>query len=238
MHYKTQINLKHYAVKSYIFLTICLGIISVPFIGQLSVYYKNQRAAVAKAEETLALRRHVYAVMHGVGVHMTQPRKELLVDALVRVAGKVFETQESKEYFVTLIAIESRFNKDAKSSAGAMGLSQIMPKYAKEFSALCNLGELSDSDYTDTEMNLMLGACQFRELLRSTGGNVAAALVAYNSGRSSQSLRQLTAGASIENTETASYATRAFFLQQKVKKSTKAATYVASKEKENLNDNN
>ena len=80
---------------------------------------------------------------------------------------------------------------------------------------------MRESDYADIQVNLMIGACRFRDLLKITGGDVAAAAVGYNAGISSSSFKQLMSGRAIESEEASNYPTKIFHLNEKAKKSPK-----------------
>lgn len=75
------------------------------------------------------------------------------------------------DLFLRLVKQESSFNQDAVSSAGAIGLTQLMPDTAK------GLGV----DPYDPEDNLRGGARYLRQQL-DTFGDVPTALAAYNAG--------------------------------------------------------
>ena len=75
--------------------------------------------------------------------------------------------------FEALIGRESSFRIDALSSAGAMGLAQLMPKTA---------ASLGVTDAFDPTQNLNAGARYLAQLVRQYKGDVQLALGAYNAG--------------------------------------------------------
>lgn len=68
---------------------------------------------------------------------------------------------------------ESRYNARAKSSAGAIGVMQLMPGTARQ---------LGVSDPHDVHQNVAGGTAYLREQLVRFGNNVPLALAAYNAG--------------------------------------------------------
>ena len=144
-------------------------------------------------------------------------KQQIIAQSLVRVSKKIFASYEQRTNFAVLVAIESGFNPAIKSAAGAIGLAQIMPKYARDFGKLCGVSNFdSKEDIYDVEINLTLGACLYRELLGNFDGNNALALVAYNSGAKSRAISELSELRNITNIETANYVTKFSYVKHLV----------------------
>lgn len=76
-----------------------------------------------------------------------------------------------------LVRVESRFRERAVSPAGALGLTQLMPRTAEELRPGITRDEIFDRD-----INLRLGFRYLRWLLRVYDGDLRNALHAYNRG--------------------------------------------------------
>jgi soluble lytic murein transglycosylase len=81
-----------------------------------------------------------------------------------------------------VIRQESAFSTDARSSAGALGLMQLMPATGKSTaklikSPLRDLGELLNAD-----KNIQLGSAYLRQVLNTNNGNEMLATASYNAG--------------------------------------------------------
>lgn len=101
-----------------------------------------------------------------VGAANANPAIAGLVRRIAREEG-IYENQ-----FLALVYQESRFNPCAKSSAGAIGLAQLMPGTADDLGV----------DPYNIEQNLRGGARYYKQQLRKYNGNGSLALAAYNAG--------------------------------------------------------
>ncbi|MGI9050446.1 MAG: lytic transglycosylase domain-containing protein [Rubrobacteraceae bacterium] len=92
--------------------------------------------------------------------------------------------QSSKEYglqptFVAaVIRTESRFNPDARSSQGAYGLMQVLPRTARFISERSGI----QGNYRDPQVNIRMGAWYLSYLQGRYSGDETLMLAAYNSG--------------------------------------------------------
>ena len=77
---------------------------------------------------------------------------------------------------------ESAFNVYARSSAGALGLMQLMPSTARYQSKQLGLSKPTISDILSTEQNLLLGSAYLNRMLARFSGNLVLATAAYNAG--------------------------------------------------------
>jgi len=96
--------------------------------------------------------------------------KKLYAPMIKRVAKKV---KLSPELLHAVIQAESSYNPKAKSSAGAMGLMQLMPGTASRYGV---------ANAWDPSQNLEGGARYLRDLLDMFKNNLKLALAAYNAG--------------------------------------------------------
>jgi soluble lytic murein transglycosylase-like protein len=76
-----------------------------------------------------------------------------------------------------LVRVESRFTQRAKSKAGALGLTQVLPSTARLYEP-----GLTHEQLYDRDTNLRIGFRYLRDLLERYDGNLETALLAYNRG--------------------------------------------------------
>jgi soluble lytic murein transglycosylase len=143
--------------------------------------------------------------------YLDKNKKEILTDSLIKankiiklesdtkiglsVAENVFKKSFSKivpndfdRAFGILLNTESggkQFGKDGKpltSSAGAIGVAQVMPKTGPEAARLAGLKWDDDKYRNDTEYNKQLGMAYFKQQITDFGGDLSKAYAAYNAG--------------------------------------------------------
>lgn len=86
----------------------------------------------------------------------------------------------SRELLQSVILVESKYNNDAVSSTGALGVMQLMPDTADWISEESGL---PSKDLKNPEENIPLGAWYLNFLIAKYDGNLVLALAAYNAGR-------------------------------------------------------
>jgi soluble lytic murein transglycosylase len=168
-----------------------------------------------KVTQEEELGNYILLQMRIVKSQMTEVRKQVTAKQIVSVAMDILETQEQRKQFVTLLAIESKFDNKAKSHVGATGMGQIMPAYAKEFAAKCGIKNVSADDLMIPEINLTIAACRFRELMEIFPGQISLVLVSYNAGQNSNQIKQLQELRNLSTVETSSYLSKFMYLKEK-----------------------
>lgn len=129
--------------------------------GHVSDALAAARAAEARDRQVAA-----YARRYGISVE--------LADAIERAArAEGLET----ELAFRLVRVESAFEPDAESYAGALGLTQVMPATAEFLQPGITRKQLLDRD-----TNLRLGFRYLKELIAVYDGDAEEALTAYNRG--------------------------------------------------------
>lgn len=91
------------------------------------------------------------------------------------------ETPE-KALILAVIRQESAFQEDAMSSAGALGLMQLMPATAKAVAKKTGLPYAKGRLTSDSGYNISLGRAYLNELLGKFGGSYVLAIAGYNAG--------------------------------------------------------
>lgn len=91
------------------------------------------------------------------------------------------------QHLMALIFIESKFNRNATSHAGAYGLTQLTDVAIKDAAKYCHLPVKKASELFDVSQNVKYGACYLDLLLSQVDQDYTRATIMYNGG-----YRQLT----------------------------------------------
>ncbi len=111
-----------------------------------------------------------------------------------------------------MIESESKFNPNARSDAGAVGLMQLTPTTAKGIAQYTGGSRFRVSDLTNPDINIRYGAWYLGHLLNKYG-NERLALAAYNAGQENvDSWRRAHLG--IQFSETRDYVSKVERLQK------------------------
>ena len=89
----------------------------------------------------------------------------------------------SSALVAAVILRESKFNEQAESEPGALGLMQLMPETAHWIVEQLNQPRMTDNDIKVPTTNIKLGTWYIAYLLDEFKGNKVLALAAYNAGR-------------------------------------------------------
>ncbi len=131
-------------------------------------------ALIKKAINIVAVALSVLAVAAAVTLCAVFPNK---------YAGLVNQTADEfdlpRPLVRAVVWAESRFDPEAVSSKGALGLMQLMPSTLEECALMLGI---SDADGSDPETSLRCGCYYLDLMLKKFDGDNTAALVAYNAG--------------------------------------------------------
>jgi soluble lytic murein transglycosylase len=122
-------------------------------------------------------------------------------DAIVRGHAKNYDLEPA--LLAAVIEQESKFNADAKSSAGAIGLMQLQPTTAKGIAIRTGGSKFVLSDLYDPEINVRYGAWYLHHLMTKYRDE-RLALAAYNAGQQNVD-EWRAAGEGIQFSETRAY---------------------------------
>ena len=144
----------------------------------LSAYLNRALSAEDGFEDRYAAEVWLVDMQQRLARFLADPAERL--DLLTRVHQQASELNLPPELVLSVIEVESAFDRYAISRAGAQGLMQVMPFWKDEIGR-------SDDNLTDTPTNLRYGCHILRFYLDREDQNLSHALAAYNG--SSGSLR-------------------------------------------------
>jgi soluble lytic murein transglycosylase len=97
---------------------------------------------------------------------------------------RVYASQDHLDaaLLAAVIEAESKFDPNARSNAGAVGLMQLTPSTAKGIAQYTGGSRFRVSDLTNPDINIRYGAWYLGHLFERYGGDERLALAAYNAG--------------------------------------------------------
>ena len=113
--------------------------------------------------------------LHDFALRFPTPYREV-------VSGYSQQLDLDEAWVYGLVRQESRFSADARSSAGAVGLMQLMPTTARAVAKRFGIPGANHSTYHAVETNIGLGTYHLRQLLDSLDNQPMLAAAAYNAG--------------------------------------------------------
>ena len=113
--------------------------------------------------------------LHDFALRFPTPYREV-------VSGYSQQLDLDEAWVYGLVRQESRFSADARSSAGAVGLMQLMPTTARAVAKRFGIPGANHSTYHAVETNIGLGTYYLRQLLDSLDNQPVLAAAAYNAG--------------------------------------------------------
>lgn len=122
------------------------------------------------------------------------------------VVGHARNYELDPALLAAVIYRESKFDADAESASGAIGLMQLLPSTAKGIALHTGGAKFRVADLYDPEINVRYGSFYLRRLLRKYG-DVELALAAYNAGQANVDA-WLAQGQGIAFAETRAYVER------------------------------
>jgi soluble lytic murein transglycosylase len=128
----------------------------------------------------------------------------LRYEQIVRAHARNYDLDPA--LLAAVIYQESKFNANARSSSGAIGLMQLLPDTAKGIAIHTGGTAFRVDDLYDPEINIRYGAWYLRHLLQKYGDE-RTALAAYNAGQDNVD-RWRRAGVGIQFSETRAYVSR------------------------------
>jgi len=134
-------------------------------------YYRAILISLAVYLLVLSAISHIHACAHLFNIFLNYLRDPTEYDPQILDASKRYGLDH--RLVKALIKVESRFDNEAVSPKGAMGLMQLMPETAKTMGVIHPL---------DPKENIEGGARYLRHLLKQFNDDLMLALAAYNAG--------------------------------------------------------
>jgi soluble lytic murein transglycosylase len=139
-----------------------------------------RRSLVVLLGAGVALAGVAFVVWRSEPVWLDRLRYPLRYEAIVTAHARTYRLDPS--LVAAVIYAESKFDADARSSAGAIGLMQLLPETARGIAVRTGGRRFVVTDLLDPEINVRYGSWYLRNLL-TRYGDTTTALAAYHAGQ-------------------------------------------------------
>jgi soluble lytic murein transglycosylase len=146
------------------------------------VLQRSGRGRAARQVARVSLRQEVHGPLSPTSRPIWEATWPLAYRSLVERHAR--SARVDPDLLQGLIREESRFNPRARSSTGALGLTQLMPATAREVAASLKMPTVNEQVLLQPGDNIRVGAAYLGQLLNRFEGNPAFAVAAYNAGPS------------------------------------------------------
>lgn len=144
-------------------------------------YYLQQSGAYRRAIRFASLFKNEFKTSKETGIEDYRRIKyPLAFWSVVESTSRKFDIDPF--LLLSVMREESRFEAEARSSAGAIGLMQLMPFTAKRLAKKTDLEIRDNSDIKDIKINITVGAFYLKELIKEFG-TLPMAIAGYNAGK-------------------------------------------------------
>ena len=158
------------------------GVLAEPLLRRLSYSLQNPGELLLAAREAQSINAHNVAI----SIAYLAKRRGVLLDLFAfprdAIPASFRLASVDKAAVFAIARQESRFDIDAKSRSGALGLMQLMPATAKETAKKIGASHSKARLTTDPEYNALLGSTYLAAQLNRYDGSLILAAAAYNAG--------------------------------------------------------
>lgn len=174
----------------------------VAVLGTGLGYVQEMRKELRQAEEKLkaaeersvtikAMKEYVFFQMNVKKVKFSEGKKDAIAQDIAEVVTDVFDRDDHRKGFITMIGMESSFNTYAQSPTGPKGMAQTAKSAFFEGLGACSTLKYDHDDVWVSKIGVLAGACYYKRMLAPdiADGDPFTAGLAYNQGPNSEDVK-------------------------------------------------
>ncbi len=181
-------------------VTVSAIIVAIGYAG--FGYVQDLRGKLHQAEATLnavqeravtidRMKKFVLFQMSVKKVKFSEGKKDVISQEIAEIVTDVFENDEHRKGFITMIGMESSFNTNAQSPTGPKGMAQTAKSAFFEGLGACSTLKYDHDDVWIGKIGVLAGACYYKRMLAPdiADGDAWTAGLAYNQGPNSEDVK-------------------------------------------------